>query len=397
MTKIKTLLAGSAAIAALAISAPASADQVILDDLIVQGSTCIGLDCVNGENFSFDTLRLKENNLRIHFDDTSVSASFPRNDWRIIANASENSGDSFFSIQDATARRRVFTVEAGAPQAALFVEDTGDVGIGTGTPNTDLNIHRGDSPTIRLQQDGSSGFTPQTWDMAGNETNFFVRDVTSGSLLPFRIRPGAPTSSIDVTNTGNVGIGLAAASASLHVARRDGTATVRVDEQTGTRGKRTLLELANNGNPQILMSNTGNGNDWVIGAGNTFNLEHTTTSTGVMEIDSSGNMSIPGTLTTGGGTCGGGCDAVFTAAYALPSIEEHSAAMWSNGYLPNVGPTVEGEAINVSDKMGRMLNELETAHVYIDQLNGELADQRAETEALRAEFEARLAALEAGR
>ena len=34
--------------------------------------------------------------------------------------------------------------------------------------------------------------------MAGNETNFFIRDVTNGSKLPFRIRPGAPTSSIDV-------------------------------------------------------------------------------------------------------------------------------------------------------------------------------------------------------
>ena len=63
---------------------PAYADQVILDDLIVDGSLAVGLDAVNGENFGFDTLRLKENNLRLHFDDTSVAAAFPRNDWRII-------------------------------------------------------------------------------------------------------------------------------------------------------------------------------------------------------------------------------------------------------------------------------------------------------------------------
>lgn len=36
--------------------------------------------------------------------------------------------------------------------------------------------------------------------------NFFVRDVTSGSRLPFRIRPGAPTSSVDIAASGNVGI-----------------------------------------------------------------------------------------------------------------------------------------------------------------------------------------------
>jgi len=44
-------------------------DQVIPDDLIVQGSLCVGFDCVNNENFGFDTIRLKENNTRIKFDD----------------------------------------------------------------------------------------------------------------------------------------------------------------------------------------------------------------------------------------------------------------------------------------------------------------------------------------
>lgn len=29
----------------------AAADQVIADDLIVQGSACVGLDCVNNESF----------------------------------------------------------------------------------------------------------------------------------------------------------------------------------------------------------------------------------------------------------------------------------------------------------------------------------------------------------
>src|SRR5262249_54121814 len=51
-------------------------DQVIADDLIVQGSACIGLDCVNNESFGFDTIRLKENNTRIKFDDTSTGTGF---------------------------------------------------------------------------------------------------------------------------------------------------------------------------------------------------------------------------------------------------------------------------------------------------------------------------------
>ena len=70
-------------------------DQVIPDDLIVQGSICAGLDCVNNENFGFDTIRVKENNTRIQFDDTSTSAGFPTNNWQIRANRSAGGGAKF--------------------------------------------------------------------------------------------------------------------------------------------------------------------------------------------------------------------------------------------------------------------------------------------------------------
>jgi hypothetical protein len=192
-------------------------DQVILDDLIVDGSICVGLDCVNGESFGFDTIRMKENNLRLHFQDTSNSASFPSNDWRITLNDSTNGGANKFSIDDVDGGRSPFTIEAGAPSHSLYVDDGGRIGFGTSTPVVELHVKDGDTPTLRLEQDGSSGFTPQTWDLAGNETNFFIRDVTNGSTLPFRIRPGAPTSSIDVAANGDVGIGTGSPKAPLHV------------------------------------------------------------------------------------------------------------------------------------------------------------------------------------
>jgi hypothetical protein len=98
-------------------------DFVINDDLIVDGSACIGFDCVNGESFGFDTLRLKENNLRIKFDDTSVAASYPRNDWQLTANDSANGGASKFSIDDISGNRTPFTVEANARSHSLYVDD----------------------------------------------------------------------------------------------------------------------------------------------------------------------------------------------------------------------------------------------------------------------------------
>ncbi|HXT21720.1 MAG TPA: hypothetical protein VN923_13295, partial [Thermoanaerobaculia bacterium] len=205
---------GNRATAAARITA---ADQVIPDDLIVQGSECVGLDCVNNESFGFDTIRLKENNTRIKFDDTSTSAGFPANDWQLTANDSASGGSSKFSIEDITGAKVPFTITAGAATNSIFADSTGRIGLRTSTPVLDLHINTSNTPAIRLEQNNSGGFTAQTWDIAGNEANFFVRDVTGGSKLSFRIRPGAPTSSVDISADGDVGVGTGSPEAKLHV------------------------------------------------------------------------------------------------------------------------------------------------------------------------------------
>jgi len=169
----------------------AAKDQVILDDQIVEGSICVGLDCVNGENFGFDTLRIKENNTRIHFLDTSVTASFPSNDWRLVANDSANGGRNYLGIEDSTSGRLVFRVDAGSPENALVVDGDGEIAVGTTDAIQDIHVVRGNSPTLRLDQDTSGGFTPQAWDVGGNETQFFVRNASGADEIPFRIRPAA--------------------------------------------------------------------------------------------------------------------------------------------------------------------------------------------------------------
>ena len=70
-------------------------DIIHADDVINQGSECVGLDCVSGEVFGFDTIRLKENNTRLQFDDTSTAAGFPPNTWQIRPNDSASGGGSF--------------------------------------------------------------------------------------------------------------------------------------------------------------------------------------------------------------------------------------------------------------------------------------------------------------
>ena len=243
-------------LALLVLVTPASADQVILDDLIVDGSACIGMDCVNGESFGFDTIRIKENNLRIRAVDTSSTSSFPSRDWQITFNDSSNGGQNKFSIDDIDGGRTPFTIEAGAPSHSLYVDDGGRIGFGTSTPVADLHVKSGNTPTLRLEQDGTSGFTPQTFDAAGNEANFFIRDATNGSTLPFRIRPGAGSSSIDIEDDGSVRLNSSSST--------DAQLLVNKDAESSTAEELVRFRVADSSNEFIRFENASSSDSVLI-------------------------------------------------------------------------------------------------------------------------------------
>lgn len=312
------------AVTALGMPQSASADQVILDDLIVDGSIAVGFDSVNGESFGFDTLRLKENNLRIHFQDTSTTASFPTNDWRIVINDTSNGGGNYFGIEDSDRGRIPFRVEAGAPAHSLYVDDGGRVGFGTSTPVVDLHVVSGNTPTLRLAQDGSSGFTAQTWDVAGNEANFFIRDATNGSTLPFRIYPDAGTNSLAIAADDDVGIGTNSPSAninpsgtvqeaSLHIRRTNRPATLFVEaagnsagaavlraESTNTSTQQARLDLVNN-LLEYRFINNGNRVQWFDVTGNKEVLTLRGQKVGVLDNDPQFPLQVGTDATNGNG------------------------------------------------------------------------------------------------
>jgi hypothetical protein len=305
-----------------AVDADAGRDVVYNDDVIVDGSLCVGFDCVNGESFGFDTIRLKENNLRIKFMDTSVG-SFPSTDWQLTANDSASGGKNKFSIDDITGGRTPFTVEGNAPSHSLYVDDGGRLGLGTSIPVVDVHVVSGNTPTLRLEQNTSSGFAAQTWDVAGNETSFFIRDASNGSTLPFRIFPSAPNSALVIGNTGNVGIGgdntpdaaldinagdLLVNNGNITVNNTSGDPTITIEgvdanlaitDTTGS-GSAIPMTLTNQGSVSFRMSNTGVGGvNWDIGNNASAGFFASDSSTGVREmtLDSSGNMEIQGMLT----------------------------------------------------------------------------------------------------
>jgi hypothetical protein len=375
-------------------------DQVIPDDLIVQGSLCVGFDCVNNESFGFDTIRLKENNTRIKFEDTSVSP-YPTNDWQLTANDSASGGLSKFSIEDITGAKVPFTVEAGATTNSIYVDSTGRVGLRTSTPVLDVHANTSNTPGIRLEQNNSGGFSAQTWDVSGNEANFFIRDVTGGSKLSFRIRPGAPTSSLDISGSGNVGVGTASPGHHLHV-QGLGIQTVAVEStQNGNNAQVVFIGKTAGGTAQ----------QWQLGenlattAGN-FELFDTTAGAARILVNTSGNVGIGTTaptqklhvagsiLVTGGsfiddGTTLNAPDYVFESDYRLMSLDELRAFIARKKHLPNMPSAAEvrKNGINLSQYQMKLLEKIEELTLHVLSEQKQRLEQQKEIEQLKAQVQ----------
>ncbi|MGK0525712.1 MAG: hypothetical protein ACI92N_003373 [Pseudomonadales bacterium] len=142
---------------ALVFSLPviAMADDVIIDDLIVQGSLCAGVDCVEDADFGFDTLKLQSANPQILFQDTSNSSSFPTEDWVVGVTDGGSAIQSSFFIQNLTQGLNALVISADGDVAlgagAEIVEDAvsvGDLGSERRVTNVDDAVDDNDAVTL---------------------------------------------------------------------------------------------------------------------------------------------------------------------------------------------------------------------------------------------------------
>jgi hypothetical protein len=381
MAAVNTVRANAAIAAAIVVGAGAfsinaRADQVIADDLIVDGSLCAGIACADGETFGTGTMRLKNSTVRLDFIDSSSPGVADR-DWRIEVNASsgptehfaiKDMGDASTGAEGGTA---IFVLKPGARANSMVVNNVGRVGLGTAAPVDRLHIRDDSNAVIRFENDGSNGSNPRTWRLGVNSAQFFVQDVETGKI-PFAILAGAPGNGFVMESNGRVGMGAIS------------DAPLKVTSTPTTIGAgNAVLKLVNPAGPTALqMQPFGTGFFWNFAASDndSFNINRSGNSAVEMSLNGAGNLTISGTLTTGGPTCATGCDAVFDAGYELPSIEDHAAAMWAKKHLPNIGPTLPHQPVNLSEQYGRLLNELETAHIYIEQLHKRIGALEASTE-----------------
>ena len=138
------------------------------------------------------------------------------------------------------------------------------VGVGTATPQNALEVVGPYYPGVQL----SNLYSAQNFVLENWNGNFDIWDRTAGSY-PLVIQSGTPYSMtpLFIESTGNVGMGTAAPSASLHVYREDGTAQLFVEETSTTETARTLFNLQNNGIGYIRLTDTSpDGSGWTFQA-----------------------------------------------------------------------------------------------------------------------------------
>ncbi|NOT57979.1 MAG: hypothetical protein HOP18_25525 [Deltaproteobacteria bacterium] len=400
MRKRKSRLAWCGAVAVvglLGIRTPSIsvADQVIADDLVVQGKTCSGTGCVNTEIFGLENMLLKQPNNRIRFDDTSIAVGDPANDWQITVNDNVSGGLNRFSIDDLTGAKTPFTILAGAPNSAIFVNSLGDVGFGTATPVVELHVMDSNTPHLRLEQDGTGGFSPRAWDMGANESYLFIRDFTSDTF-PFRILAGAPDHSLHIASNGRVGLGTDAPEATLHInggstqdvfsgvgpdpAGNSGTGALNfgysgstfgsgsgffnVRPTTGAIAPNPSLRFGTGNTQRMIITNLGR-----VGIG-------TTAPADLLHVNG-GNIRVQGGSFIDDGTTLNVPDYVFEPTYKLLPLPELAAYVEKEKHLPEIpsAQEIQERGINLGEMQLRLLKKVEELTLYTIQQAEQLRQQ----------------------
>jgi len=373
-----------------------SADLFVVDNTALDGFTCIGNDCSDGMDFepsdplTDGILMLNDSFTWVDFRDSGDNVTNPGADWRLRINDDTSftgGGINRFSVQDLEASTIPFTIVQNAPQNAFWMAGTtGDIGLGTAMPQSELHVMSTGSAGVRLEAD-------TTFEMRSDATGFAISDEDNGST-PFRIQPGAAEGAVELTAAGLVMNQSGNPDSDFVYGSQGNPNAFFVDGQTGYVGFGT-------GTPQALFEVSSD--DTFSFFRITANGAPTTKSADVvftqgplgtgefrynivdgdgpeMRMNADGDVNIVGTLVTGGPNCASGCDAVFSEDYDLLSIEEHADRMFALGHLPAVGPTVPNAPVNISEQYGRMLNELEHAHIYIASLQADVTELRGQLE-----------------
>ncbi|GLT12613.1 hypothetical protein GCM10007928_48460 [Sulfitobacter porphyrae] len=372
------------------------------------GRACIGPACDGSEPFEQGPLRLKWSEPDILFEDSSSTSGISSNDWRLVIN---DSSTTKFAVQDIDGGTFPFTIEGGVPTNTLVLETSGKIGMGTVNPLTQLHIVDGDSPTLRLQQDGSEALPQQAWDVGGNETTFFVRDVNNSNQMPFKILPGADTNSFVIADNGKIGLGTTLPEELLHIrSNAINTDAFALFDANGA-GSDAAFRLRQNGVTPTTwefrnQQDSGRLNVGIAGGNTPLKIDNAANNN-LMRLGRNGlpgEVNITGTLVVNN-TQLNVPDYVFADDYALRPLSEVQTFIDANSHLPDVpsAADIAAKGVDMTEMQMILLKKVEELTLYTleqDAVIATLKEKAAQSDAQAAVIAAlaeRLAELESTR
>ena len=301
----------------------------------------------------------------------------------------------------------------------------GNVGIGTTAPTNDLSFGGNAARVIQMERHttvntAGNAFTLQAGASTTGAANRNGGDLilssgtstgSGSSNIQMKVFPNtaaatadnAATTSLYVQgSTGNVGIGTTTPTALLQV--QGGTnQSIKLKNDFGSQNGDIgiILQRAATNSYGIVQFMTGENFEWLIGERAGGNRDFKIYSYGAAVdaltiLGSNGNVGINtnnplGKLDVNGSIFQSGvslhADYVFEPDYLLPSIDEQAKMMWRDKHLPAMQTNKKDEQGNDVVEIGRdrrgLTEELEKAHIYIQQLHEKLKKQDKQIEEIK--------------
>ncbi|GLT09542.1 hypothetical protein ACFQFQ_06060 [Sulfitobacter porphyrae] len=338
------------------------------------GSLCLGLRCNENEPTNNITPLIIDTPKQAWIDMVNQSVAgtgfYPGRDWRIRPNDDYNGGIERFSIEDLSADTIPFSIEGGAPENALWIDNGGGIGLGTMFPQDRLHASGAIGPGFRMEQTGNGLLPPQAWRIVG-QTAFSVTDLTAGTT-PFRIDRTAPTGSFHLDETGFVGLGTTAPEELLHVrSNATNTDAFALFDAAGA-GSDAAFRLRQNGVTPTTwefrnQQDSGRLNVGIAGGNTPLKIDNAANNNLLkLGINSAPDaVVVTGRLVVNNTTLNVP-DYVFGADYPLRSLAEVRDFIGTNRHLPDVPSEadIKANGVDMTEMQMTLLKKIEELTLY---------------------------------